>query len=209
MAIRALSLGDKQFLFRYYALALQNAGDKIGYVSSIKSHNYKRLFLWFTALEDFDPKSRVIPSIASNYYGAISEPEKLKYVIDYLIINGSKNPEQNWRSLTYAAYLASNINDYNSIVKATDPLTKTTSNKIPMWARVIGVFYLQNFIKSGNTNELEAVCKSWFFLQSLEKDILEKKFMESQLQKDPIFSSIIFSRIQKVKQNTHNLSRCS
>jgi hypothetical protein len=78
-----------------------------------------------------------------------------------------------------------------------------------MWARVIGVFYLQNFIKSGNTNELEAVCKSWFFLQSLEKDILEKKFMESQLQKDPIFSSIIFSRIQKVKQNTHNLSRCS
>jgi hypothetical protein len=44
MAIRALSLGDEQFLFRYYALALQNAGDKIGYVSSIKSHNYKRLF---------------------------------------------------------------------------------------------------------------------------------------------------------------------
>ena len=211
LAIKALSFGDEQFLFRYYVLQLQNAGDKIGFVTSIKNHNYARLYQWFIVLDDIDKNSKITPSLASNYYGSSADSESVKWVIKYLIENGLKNIESNWRSLTYAAYLAKNINDYNLIVKSTEALTKSNNSKIPLWAKTLGIFYLQNDIEDGkiqNLNQQQIICKSWELLSNLQQDILEKRVMEDQIQKDPIFSQIIYSRLQKVKQNSNYLKNC-
>lgn len=213
LAIKALSLGDEQFLFRYFVFNLQNAGDRLGNVVALKNHSYQRLYGWFIALDDFDPNSKIIPSIAANYYGASSNGEGTEWVIKYLIENGTKNISSNWRSLTYAAFLAKNIGNYNLITQATAPLIASQDAKIPLWAKTIGLFYLQNDIdETFNTlstaQQQQIICNSWKFLQTLESEIMTQKTQQTNIEKDPIFASIIYARIQKVKSHSRYLKNC-
>jgi len=209
-----LAMGDKQFYFRYLALQLQTAGDKIGYITSLRDHDYQRIYGWLTAADDMDMKSSLLSVLAANYYGSTPKTKDLYWVAKYLTESGIKDPETRWRSLTYAAQIAATkIKDYDMLAKSIGPLSQIKSDKVPMWAKIIGLFYLRNGLKDDSTltedEKKEMTCRSIAFLKQVEENIFADKDKLKELAKDNMFVSIIVARIKDVKRHAKYIPECA
>lgn len=137
--VKALSLGDEQFYFRYLALTIQNAGDTYGRFTPLKDYNYDKLGKWFHLLDSLDDKSDYIPSIASYYYSQTQHTPDVRYVVDYLYDHAAHRPEKKWWWLIQAIYLANHkLNDKDLALKVGKPLMDAKG--IPMWARQFPAF---------------------------------------------------------------------
>ena len=209
-----LSLGDKQFYFRYLALQLQSAGDKIGYSTALRDHDYQRIYGWLNAGDELDLKSSLLSIMAANYYGATPTTKDLYWIAKYLTESGKKDPETRWRSLTYAAQIAATkIKNYDLLNEAIEPLSKITSNNVPLWAKIIGLFYLRNGLKEDvnltDKEKIDITCRSLAFLKQIEVSVLGDKAKLKELAKDDVFVSIIVARINDVKKNAKYIPECA
>lgn len=100
------SLGDQQFAYAGWGLALQNMGDSSGQSIALSAYDYKNLSRWFFFVDHFDPQGRFVPYLAAYYFGAVTDVQKLSGVIDYLEVVGQRKGHNNWRWLVQAIYLA-------------------------------------------------------------------------------------------------------
>lgn len=129
-------LGDLSFLYRGYALMLQNMGDTGGRTTALKQYDYSRLADWFNLLYHFDAHSDYIPFLASYYYSAIDDPEKLRHVVDYLEKAGDSEKGEKWRWLAQAVYLARfKMNDLDRALEISQKLSALKNPDVAEWAR--------------------------------------------------------------------------
>ncbi len=139
-----LTLGDEQLAYRYYATMLQNIGNTGGRGVALKEYDYERLKKWFFLSDELDPLSDAVPMLASSYFGAVDDGEKLNHVLDYLAVAGSRPEKEKWRWLAHGVFLARHVQKDND--KALELAYKLANNKNPDladWAKQMPAFILQ------------------------------------------------------------------
>ena len=105
-ALDALAFGDRQFLFRYLALELQNAGDNGGRVTPLRNYDYDKVVDWLDLLEDLDLTSHWPIAMANGYFGQTPKTEDVEPIIRYMQAHVAQEPERKWPWLVNGIYLA-------------------------------------------------------------------------------------------------------
>lgn len=137
--VEALSLGDRQFLFRALALRLQHAGDTFGRFSPLRDYDYSRLFDWLTLLDTIDNTSDLMPTLAAYYYAQTQKTGDIRYIVEYLSAHAMHDPEKKWWWLVQAVYLANHkLHDKALALRVAAPLPKIAA--APVWARQMPAF---------------------------------------------------------------------
>ena len=138
-AVRALSFGDTQFLFRLLALNLQNAGDTFGRFTALYKYDFEKLSQWFSLLDTLDDRSDFIPTIASYYFSQTQYTPDIRYVVDYLYAHSAHRAHLKWWWLVQAVYLANHkLEDKDLALKAAAPLQQAEG--VPVWVRQMPAF---------------------------------------------------------------------
>lgn len=140
------SLGDEQFYFRFLALDLQNSGDTFGRYTPLREYDYSLLKKWLILLDDLDPKSNFLPSIASYYYSNTQNVQDVRYIIDYLEYTYDKDPKAKWWWLAQGTLLAFHkLHDKTLSVRLAIKLSATPSQSMPRWAQQMPAIILAEY----------------------------------------------------------------
>lgn len=138
------SLGDSQFHFRSLALTLENSGDTFGRATALNRYNYANVYAWLHLLDKFDMRSNVAPSLAAYLYGFLNDPEKVRYMMDYLLEQGRRDPKTKWWWLSQAAYMAKEkLKDDDLALKISYEVANSGAPNMPLWARQLPAFILE------------------------------------------------------------------
>ena len=140
--VNLLSLGDKQFFFRYLGFKIQNAGDSWGRVTALKDYNYQELIKWFYLLNKLDNVSNYPPTMAAYYYGHTQNGKDTIYIINYLYEHAKQDLRGKWWWLVQAVYLANHrLKDKQLALKIAYTLNSVPKDvKMPIWARQMVAF---------------------------------------------------------------------
>ncbi len=139
LAMRALALGDDQFLFRTEISWLQSVGDGGGRVRPLKDYDYGRIIDWMRLIDGLDLNSQSIYALGSNYFGAILDPvagpPKIKLVAQYFVEAGVADPARRWPWLVWAAVkIQRTVKDPDLARNTADSIsTLPQSADIPDW----------------------------------------------------------------------------
>lgn len=145
-AAKLNALGDEQLYFRYLALDLQNSGDSFGRYTPFREYDYSILKKWMFLLDDLDPKSNFLPSIASYYYSNTQNVSDLHYIVDYLEYTYNKDPKNKWWWLGQATILAAHkLKDKNLAIRLAMKLSSTPLYNLPRWAQQMPAIIMANF----------------------------------------------------------------
>lgn len=145
IAVKAISLGDSQFYFRYLGLKVQNAGDSWGRFTALNQYNYSDLLRWFNLLDTLDNNSNFIASLAAYYYSQSQNPEDTIYVINYLRNHYKHDPVNKWWWLSQATYIANHkLKDKDLALELAYEMHNLPSYvEMPLWARQMAAFILE------------------------------------------------------------------
>jgi hypothetical protein len=136
LTLKAMSLGDDQWIFRTKGLRIQNSGDTFGRFSPLKNYDYKKLSAWFKLLDEFDSKSNYIPSMASYYFSATQNKDDVIYLVDYLEEHSDKNPEMNWWWYYQATFLANHeVKNKDVAIRLARKLKNNSPLNAPLWTK--------------------------------------------------------------------------
>lgn len=132
-ALHAMTFGDDQFYFRVLTFNLQNAGDTFGRSTSLRYYDFNKLYLWFNLLDELDPKSNIIPAMATYYFSQTQNTADVRYVVDYLYTHSVRDVGSKWWWLVQAIYLAMHkLDDKDLALKVSTPLVH---KDVPVWAQ--------------------------------------------------------------------------
>lgn len=132
-AVHALAFGDNQFYFRTLAFMLQNAGDTFGRFTALRYYDFNKLYHWFNLLDELDPHSNMIPSMATYYFAQTQNTADVRYVVDYLYAHSTRDIEHKWWWLMQSIYLAMHkLKDNDLALKVATPLVNP---KVPIFAQ--------------------------------------------------------------------------
>lgn len=200
--LKLFSMGDDIFVYRHFGYKIQMAGDDYGTTTPLRDYSYDKLQKWFLLLNEFDNKSEFIPSLAGLYFSNSQNPMDNTYIVDYLLEFVKINPSKNWRWATTSLYLANTkLHDKERIKIATELLLNANSNDVPLWARSLGIFIMED----------KDICQSVKFLSQISKeeltDILNDKLVASGGEKNP-FQKLIVKRLDEIKKNPLAIKKC-
>lgn len=151
----SLSVGDKQFAYRVIGTMLQNLGDEGGRSTPLNEYNYNEISKWLFLADKLDPKSHYMPFLASFYFGAVEQPEKVKALLDYLAMVGQRSGGERWRWLAHAVYLARwQVGDLDKALELSYILADLKEPNLPLWTKQMPAFVLN---AKGNKEEAVAV----------------------------------------------------
>ncbi len=105
-ALDGLAFGDRQFLFRYLALNLQNAGDNGGRVTPLRNYDYGVVVEWLRLLESLDLDSHWPVAMANGYFGQTQKIEDVEPIIRFMQSHVARQPERKWPWLNNGVHLA-------------------------------------------------------------------------------------------------------
>lgn len=140
-AVEALSLGDKQFYFRFLAIKLQNAGDSFGRFTALQNYDYSKLYQWFTTLDGLDKQSRFVPSLAAYYFSQTQKKEDNRYIVQYLDEHSSADIDHNWWWLFQATMIAkSSLKDKKLALDLAYKMSQNNVKEAPIWTKQMPAF---------------------------------------------------------------------
>lgn len=132
-AIHAMTFGDDEFYFRALAFMLQNSGDTFGRFTALRYYDFNKLYQWFNLLDELDPHSNMIPSLACYYFSQTQNVADVRYIVDYLYTHSTRDVAHKWWWLVQSIYLAQHkLNDPDLALKVAKPLV---NDKVPVWAQ--------------------------------------------------------------------------
>ncbi len=139
--VSALSLGDKEFLFRALATRLQNSGDVFAGFVALKKYDYNHVYQWMKMLDELNSKSNLVPSLASYYYAQTQKNEDTIYIVNYLDEHSSQDIDANWWWLFQATYIAKmNLGDMNRALDLAYKLSQNNAKNAPFWTKEMPAF---------------------------------------------------------------------
>ncbi len=139
-----LTLGDEQLAYRSYFIMLQNLGNTGGEFRSLKEYDYTSLQKWLFLVDRLDPTSSALPMLASYYYAAVQDPDKIRLVIDYLRVVGARADGDKWRWLGQAVSLARHqVKDNDLALELAYELADNKNPDLADWAKQMPAFILQ------------------------------------------------------------------
>ncbi|MBP7710027.1 MAG: hypothetical protein KA100_03040 [Rickettsiales bacterium] len=198
--VSALSLGDKEFLFRILATRLQNSGDVFAGFLSLKDYDYARVHQWMTTLDTLNAKSNFVPAIAAYYYSQTQRAEDVHHVVDYLEEHSKKDIDANWWWLFQATYIAKkNMGDMNRALEIAYLLSKNNSPTAPFWTKQLPAFLHE---------EMGDGCMAFAVIESLIKES-ESGARQIKPEELNFMRHFINDRLAKLKKQKFDPRQCS
>ncbi len=143
LAVKAVSLGDSELLFRVLGLHLQNFGDTFGRFTALREYNFERLNGWFKLLDSLNDTSDYIPTLASYYFSQTQNTPDVKYVVDYLRSHSEHRINQKWWWQAQAVYLANHkLHNSELALEISKPLLY--AQDVPLWVNQLPAFIYES-----------------------------------------------------------------
>jgi hypothetical protein len=145
VALKALALGDDEYLFRALALWLQDVGDGGGRVRPLREYDYDRVVDWLQDLDALNPRSEYAHTIAARYFGAITDPQaapsRVAKIGEYFRRLGREHPAADWPWLVWAGVKVQAIaRDRELAERLADDLVALKGNPtVPDWLPLIAI----------------------------------------------------------------------
>jgi hypothetical protein len=105
-AVRAMSFGDSQFLYRSFVLQIQNAGDTGGRFTPMSMYDMTAVVPWLGVLQTLDFRSNHYAMLAVRYFSEGRTPKDLRLLIDFIDRDVNLAPDRKWIWQTQAVALA-------------------------------------------------------------------------------------------------------
>lgn len=139
LAVKAISFGDSQWLFRLLGLHMQNFGDTFGRFTALRDYNFERLNGWFNLLDSLDDSSDYIPTLASYYFSQTQNTPDVIHVVDYLKGHSQHRINDKWWWQAQAVYLANHkLKDSAMALELAKPLLH--AKDVPLWVNQLAAF---------------------------------------------------------------------
>lgn len=151
-ALRAASLGEPAAAARLAMLYVQAFDLGAGNALPYRRLDYDRLRAWLRAILDTDARSSYPLFAASRVYAEVDDPVRMRAMLAFIHEAFQEDPNRRWPALAHAALLAKHrLHDLPLARRyAADLQHLTTDPSIPLWAKQMEVFILEDM------NELEA-----------------------------------------------------
>ncbi len=197
--IKAIALGDEEFLFRSLALRLQNSGDIFAGFAPLKNYDYKNLYDWMILLDNINPNSNVVPHLATYYYSLTQNKKDLVHIIDYLDSHASRNLSQKWLWLTHAVLLAnSKYDDQEKALALAKKLADNSNDDLPIWTKQLPAFI---YARVGDS------CMAFTIIKNLVDENESKKRLITE-QEMEFMKHFIEYRLNKLKSEKFDPTKC-
>jgi hypothetical protein len=147
-ALKAMALGDDEFLFRHFGRWLEFVGDGGGRVRPLRFYDYDRVVGWMQALDRLDAdRSDFVHFIAARYFGEITKAvdtdhQRVRKIVEYLRIVALSDPARRWQWMVWAADKARHDLNDPALVKAIAhdlQSPELVDPRVPAWVRVLPV----------------------------------------------------------------------
>jgi hypothetical protein len=185
-ALKLASFGEPEALARLAMLYLQ-AYDYGGTNAAPYSRlDYPRLVGWLGTILALDPRSDYPLFAAARVYAETLDPARTRIVLEFIHRAFLEDPDRRWSSLAQAALIAKHrLKDLELARRyAADIQRHTRSPDVPLWARQMEVFILEDM------NELEAA------------RIVLGGMLESGAIKDPQEARFLADRLKELEERT-------
>lgn len=197
--VSAMSLGDKEFLFRVLASRLQNSGDIFAGFVSLQNYDYLRLYQWMTAIDTLNKKSHILPTLASYYYSQTQNNEDNYHILKYIDEHSSENIDDNWWWLFQAIYISKRIGDFDQALYFAEKLAENEAETAPFWTKQMPAFI---------SEEMGDGCMAFNVISKL---IAESESGERQITAKEMnfMRSFISHRLARLKEGKFDPRKCS
>lgn len=177
--LRAASLGEPAAASRLAMLYVQAFDLGAGNILPYARLDFERLTDWLRAILETDPRSSYPLFSAARVYAEVDDPEKSRTMLRFIHEAFLQDPNRRWPSLAHAALLAKHrLGDLPLARRyAADLERLTTDPAIPLWARQMEIFILEDM------NELEAakVMLGGLLASGQLQDPAERRFLKQRL----------------------------
>ncbi|MDR2760380.1 MAG: hypothetical protein LBB09_00855 [Rickettsiales bacterium] len=160
--MRAFLFGDGEYYFRLKGLKVQNMGDTFGRSVALYKYDYKKLYDWFNALDKLNVESNYLAALSAYYFSQTQNIPDRRFVVNFLVKHGERNPAKKWWWLYQAAYIARYfLKDAKLSMEIANKLKDLPNREIPFWIRHATALYL---IEGGQE------CEGWRIIGEMEKE---------------------------------------
>jgi len=177
--LRLASFGEPAAAARLAMLYVQafdlHANNSLAY----RRLDYARLVAWLGAILDADPRSEYPLFAAARVYAEVPDEDRARLALEFIYEEFSKDPNRRWPWLAHAALLARHrLKDLPLALRYASAIEqRTTSEDVPLWARQMKIFILEDM------NELEAakILLGGLLAAGRIADPAERRFLQGRL----------------------------
>lgn len=144
--LRLAAFGDPIVLAKSLMLWLQAHDNQPGVSIPFRTLDYSRVQAWLDRILELDPKGQYPLLAASRVYGAVSDEERRRLMLEFVYQRFLEDPDRRWRWLAHAAIVAKHqLNDPGLALKYARAITdKARGPEVPAWARDMSVIVLED-----------------------------------------------------------------
>lgn len=151
----AATFGDRQFLYRVWALDLQNAGDTGGRATPMRDYNYDYVVGWLEALRHLDGRAHFHTFLAVRYFSNTPRQDDVRKVVRFVVDDVQQNADIKWYWLTQATQIVRRrLSDEEYGLQIAQLLASYDYPNMPSWTWLFPAILLENL---GQRNEALAV----------------------------------------------------
>lgn len=177
--LRTGAMGEEAAFARMGMLWLQSLDGGGASGAPYRDFDYGRLRSWLGVLLRLDPESLYPLFAASRVYAENPSPDKMRQMLAFVAEAYEQDPNRRWPALAQATLLAKHrLKDLPLALRyATALRERTTDPAVPLWARQMDVFILEDM------NELQAakIVLGGLLATGRLQDPGERRFLESRL----------------------------
>lgn len=144
--LRLAAFGDPIVLAKTLMLWLQAHDNQPGVSIPFRTLDYSRVQAWLDRILELDPRGQYPLLAASRVYGAVSDEERRRMMLEFVYQRFLEDPDRRWRWLAHAAIVAKHqLNDPGLALKYARAITdKARGPEVPAWARDMSVIVLED-----------------------------------------------------------------
>jgi hypothetical protein len=145
-ALQLASLGEPQALSKLTMLYVQGFDEQDGLSIAWRQMDYGKIALWLQRALELDPRSQYPLLAASQVYGAVSDPVRVRLMLDFVYARFGEDPNRRWPWLAQAALVAKHrLHDLPLARQYARALRLQASGpEVPPWARELEAFILED-----------------------------------------------------------------
>ena len=145
-ALRLASMGEPVALSKALMLYLQGQDDQDGRSIGWRELDYGRVRDWLARALALDPRSQYPLLAASEVYGAVGDPARVRTMLDFVYQRFGDDPNRRWPWLAHAALVARHrLHDVPLAQRYAQAIRiHATGAGVPPWARELEAFMLED-----------------------------------------------------------------
>lgn len=179
-ALQLAALGDPAALSRLLMLYVQGFDEQAGVRIAWRDLDYGKLRQWLERALDLDPRSQYPLLAASEVYGAVGDPARVRLMLDLVYQRFNEDPNRRWPWLAHAAVVARHrLHDLPLARRYAQAIRlQATGPQVPAWARELELFVLEDM----NQAEAARALIGALLASGQITDPNELRFLEQRLQ---------------------------